>query len=81
MRHESISRQHAALLHAERDTFVMDLGSASGTFVDGVRVPSGQTRQLHEGAVISLGECKSTYTLVAAKASGVQPPQGQKRKR
>ena len=32
----SISRQHAALLHADGSTYLQDLGSASGSFVDGV---------------------------------------------
>ena len=42
--HESVSRQHAAIVHAENDTFVMDLGSASGTFLD----DDGETVSKHD---------------------------------
>ena len=79
VRHESISRQHAAILHAEKDSYLIDLGSASGSFIDGERVPSKQTRQLRDGAVITLGDCRASYTLVVTKpAAGAG---GQKRKR
>mmetsp|Transcript_7037 Transcript_7037/g.22276 ORF Transcript_7037/g.22276 Transcript_7037/m.22276 type:complete len:274 (-) Transcript_7037:114-935(-) len=62
----SVSRQHAALLHAESggvaESYVLDLGSASGTFVDGRRVPGGESRRLRDGSALSFGECKATYT-------------------
>jgi pSer/pThr/pTyr-binding forkhead associated (FHA) protein len=29
--HESVSRQHAAVLHSSKNTFLQDLGSAQGT--------------------------------------------------
>ena len=34
----SISRQHAAIIHADGTAFLQDLGSASGSRVDGVRL-------------------------------------------
>ena len=34
----SISRQHAAIIHADGTAFLQDLGSASGSHVDGVRL-------------------------------------------
>ena len=58
----SISRQHAALLHADGATYVQDLGSASGSFVDGRRIPPNTPEKLADGTVLKLGECKSTYT-------------------
>ena len=48
-----------------------DLGSASGTFVDGVQIAANKAHALAEGAVITLGECKTTYTYrLSAKAKG-----------
>ena len=41
---------------------VQDLGSASGTFVDDARLPANKPQALAEGAVLTLGECKTTYT-------------------
>jgi len=67
----SISRQHAALIHADGTAFVQDLGSASGTYVDGVQIAANKAHALAEGAVITLGECKTTYTYrLSAKAKG-----------
>jgi len=81
VRDESISRQHAAIVHADRESFIIDLGSASGSFVDGVQIPKNQTRKLHDGSVIQLGNSKATYTLrVPKSATGVQHGGG-KRKR
>ena len=71
----SVSRQHAVILHAEAggkaESFVQDLGSASGTFVNGKLIPSGKPFVLSDGDAISLGECKATYTfrLAGAKRS------------
>ena len=67
----SISRQHAAFIHADGTAFVQDLGSASGTFVDGEQIAANKAHPLAEGAVISLGECKTTYTYrLSTKAKG-----------
>jgi pSer/pThr/pTyr-binding forkhead associated (FHA) protein len=67
----SISRQHAAVIHADGAAFLQDLGSASGSFVDGVQVAANKAHALAEGAVITLGECKTTYTYrLTAKGTG-----------
>ena len=72
VRDESVSRQHCALVNAEDATFVHDLNSATGTFVDGFRATAGFTR-LHDGAVIMVGNCATEYTYrvgVASKGEG-----------
>ena len=72
VRDESVSRQHCALVNAEDATFVHDLNSATGTFVDGFRATAGFTR-LHDGAVIMVGNCATEYTYrvgVASKGDG-----------
>ena len=67
----SISRQHAAVIHADGAAFLQDLGSASGSFVDGVQVAANKAHALAEGTVITLGECKTTYTYrLSAKGKG-----------
>jgi integrin beta 8 len=62
----SVSRQHAVILHAEAggrpESFVLDLGSASGTFVNAQRIAPNKPFRLSDGDAISLGECKATYT-------------------
>jgi len=79
VRHESLSRQHAALMHAEKDTFLQDLGSASGTFIDGKRLPANEPTKLAEGAQITFGDSKATYTYRAN--IGSSGSSGGKRKR
>ena len=67
----SISRQHAAVIHADGTAFLQDLGSASGSFVDGEQVAANKAHALAEGSVITLGECKTTYTYrFSAKGKG-----------
>ena len=53
--HESVSRQHCAILHDEDTTYVVDLGSAHGTYVDGVRLTADEHLPLRDGALLSLG--------------------------
>lgn len=36
--HPSVSRLHATIIHREGETFIRDLGSRNGTFVNGARV-------------------------------------------
>lgn len=50
-----VSRQHAAILHSEEDRWMVhDLGSKSGTFVNGTAVESGGSSATY-GDVIRLG--------------------------
>ena len=76
----SISRQHAAIVHtSERESYLFDLGSASGSFVDATRVEPNQPVLLTDGAVISLGVCPATYTFRVVRDATA--PSGGKRKR
>ena len=72
LRDDAISRQHAAIVHAEKDSYLFDLGSATGTFVDDVRVRPEQHVKLSDGVAITLGTNRATYTFrVAPKAAAV----------
>ena len=70
VRHESISRQHGAFLHADGESFVQDLGSSGGTYYDGLRLPSNQPTKLTDGCVLKFGECATTYTFRQLNAQG-----------
>lgn len=50
-----ISRQHAAIVHSSSATFVFDLKSIKGTFVDGIRVDPAVPVRCRDGAVLQLG--------------------------
>ena len=81
----SISRQHAAIVHtSEKQSYLIDLGSAGGSFIDGERASGEKPVLLNDGSVISFGACAATYTFrvgAAGGASGAQPTRGDKRKR
>lgn len=53
-----ISRQHAQILQQGRTTYLRDLNSTNGTFVDGKRV---DIAALDEGTIIKLGNCQLTF--------------------
>eukprot|EP00962_Isochrysis_galbana_P004012 scaffold1116_cov103-Isochrysis_galbana.AAC.10 len=76
----SVSRQHAVVLHAEAggrpESFVHDLGSASGTFVNAQRIAPGKPFRLADGDAISLGESKATYTFRVGTAGARRPAGG-----
>ena len=79
--HESVSRQHASIVHDEDTTFVVDLGSAHGTFVNSVRCEAGVHTKCTDGSQIVLGSCPFAYTLrVGAAQPGRAPDQEQSKR-
>lgn len=59
IRDDSVSTSHATLLRKGATWFVVDLRSANGTFVDGLRI-AGE-RELMPGAVLKLGSVEMTF--------------------
>ncbi|MET0540589.1 MAG: FHA domain-containing protein [Variovorax sp.] len=53
-----ISRRHAELSSTEEGTWIEDLGSSNGTFVNGRQI---QRQELHHGDVVRLGDCDIRY--------------------
>ncbi|KAE8891676.1 hypothetical protein PF005_g10671 [Phytophthora fragariae] len=61
--HCSISRLHATIVHHEKGaTYLVDLGSAHGTFVDGLRLTALQPTLVVHGSVLKFGGSSRTYT-------------------
>ncbi|KAG7399592.1 Nuclear inhibitor of protein phosphatase 1 [Phytophthora boehmeriae] len=61
--HCSISRLHATIMHHERGaTYLVDLGSAHGTFVDGLRLTALQPTLVAHGSVLKFGGSSRSYT-------------------
>lgn len=52
--YDNISRSHADLYYdsATGEVTVVDLGSANGTFIDGIRIPPNKPTMLKNGAVV-----------------------------
>ena len=66
---DSVSRQHAAVVHSpDGESYLLDLNSSSGTYVEGRRV--SEQIKLSDGIAFSLGTCKMTFTYRMAAPSG-----------
>jgi hypothetical protein len=50
-----VSRKHAVIVRDELQTFVEDLGSANGTFVNDARIEEGVQHPIHDGDTIRFG--------------------------
>ena len=75
LEHGSASRQHAALLnHRSGATYVMDLGSAHGTFLSGRRLPPREPTLWEEGAACVFGASSRSYVLRLSAAGPLAPP-------
>ena len=61
LNHISIARRHARLTIDSGQLFIEDLGSASGTYVDGKRLPPNSSRLIEDSADVRLGELSFTY--------------------
>ncbi len=60
--HISVARRHA-LLRIGQDTTIQDLGSATGTLINGRRLEANETAPLPPGASLRFGEAHATFTL------------------
>ena len=80
----SLSRAHAALINSSSATFIQDLDSAHGTYVDfegrsinvpqlGQRLKAGdEPVKLTEGATIRFGSCNAVFRIVGLQHDVVQ---------
>ena len=60
---QEVSRHHAVIFRKDGKTFVQDLGSSNGTFVNGIKVSTEPT-QLLAGDTVTLGELPFTFRMV-----------------
>jgi len=64
-KHNSISRQHAAIVHTNTGPVLVDLFSQHGTQLNGVKMEPGRPYVLHEGDVMRLGAASRYYKFKA----------------
>jgi hypothetical protein len=58
-----VSRLHAVIRRNPVGAAVMDLGSANGTYINGVRIHPNIEQPLHHGDVVALGKLKMQIIL------------------
>lgn len=51
-----ISRKHCRIINISGDFFLIDEGSANGTFVNGIRLASGEKKRIKSGDIIRLAD-------------------------
>ncbi len=66
--HVSVSRRHAQLSLSGGETAVTDLGSATGTFVGGQRIPSSQPTPVTQGQSLRFGDAEARFIGVETEA-------------
>ena len=75
LEHASASRRHAAVLHHRSGAFyVLDLGSAHGTFLDGKRLPAHEPALWRDGVPCVFGASSRTHVLHAGSGQPLVPP-------
>ncbi|MCL7029729.1 hypothetical protein MKW94_007444 [Papaver nudicaule] len=73
--HQSVSRQHAAVVpHKNGSIYVIDLGSAHGTFVANERLTKGNPVELEIGQSLRFAASTRSYILRENKAAFLPPP-------
>jgi hypothetical protein len=53
-----VSRLHAVIRHNDGNIAIMDLGSANGTYINGVRIVSNVEQPLRHSDILALGKLK-----------------------
>lgn len=55
---QGVSRLHATIKIINKKTYIIDLGSANGVYVNGSRIKSSVETKINHGDIISLGQFK-----------------------
>lgn len=67
----SVSREHARMAWRHEGADLTDLGSAGGTWVNGIQIPAGQTRQIGAGDLITIGPWTLRLLVAGSPATAV----------
>ncbi len=67
----TVSRKHGRVLVEDAGVFIEDIGSANGTFVDGVKLEPNQRVEIKDGSEITIGSVVMKY--IAPEAPESEP--------
>lgn len=70
----SVSRRHARIVRSPRgDWSVLDVGSANGTFVDGVELAAQEERPIGDGSRLRFGDVELVFRMALPWPEGLRP--------
>ncbi len=58
---DTISRYHTSIRRVDDHTFISDMDSANGTFLDGVQLKQGEEREIFGGEEVQIGQLRIVY--------------------
>ena len=67
-----VSREHAKFVRKQGKTFVVDLSSLHGVFINGNKIARGRETELKEEGVIRIGNTVMSFKKTSAKEKGAQ---------
>ena len=70
----SVEAAHAVIINSASKTFVEDLGTVNGTFLDGKRLKPAEPVELDEGSELRFGECETSYHAAGIVCTPAKPP-------
>jgi len=68
----SVSRKHALIIWEGDKCYVQDLGSANGTFLNGVRLPPGQKTPIYDGDELTFAESTFRFSCPRCKREEIE---------
>ena len=71
VQHPQVSSKHAAIVKEGEKLYLMDKGSANGTYVRGARIPSGQRMEVQNGEKIYIGPMPLVIQIAGQKVEAV----------
>ncbi len=72
VQHAQVSSKHAALVReADGKLYLMDKGSANGTYVRGARIPSGQRAEVSNGEKVYIGPMPLVIQIAGQKVEAI----------
>ncbi len=60
---KGVSRMHADIFLEKDQVFILELGSANGTWINGIRVQMGQAQPLNTGDELALGKMRMRVSI------------------
>ncbi len=69
---KSVSRRHALIIWEGDKCYIEDLGSTNGTFINGVRLPTGQKTPIYDGDEVAFADSNFRFSCPNCKRGEIE---------